>query len=275
VAAQGTDVPGTDPIDGEQLLIARGRKPVRAAHVPQQQLARLGPDPGDALQRRGKSATFARLLPHAIGKAVGLVPRPREPEQLGSVGLEPERVLLPGQVHAIDQLVPDGVLLLLREAHDVETGQAQVAGLGKRLANIPIKIAYASPLSRAKNTAEAILAGRTTPLWLEAGLLEISHGEWEGKLASDVETRAWAVLEKICAGLGPDDTALVAAHDAVNRVLLCRVLGLPLERIWSFRQAPSSLNVLSGPLISELQVVRLNDSEHVAPLLREALHKAL
>jgi len=188
-----------------------------------------------------------------------------------------------------------------------ETGQAQVATLGKRLAHVPIKIAYASPLSRAKNTAEAILAGRNAcPLWLDAGLLEISHGEWEGKLASDVElshaemfgvwktapgrnspagpkaetlgdveTRAWSVLEKACAELGPDDTALIAAHDAVNRVLLCRVLGIPLERVWSFRQAPASLNVLAGPSLAELQVVRLNDSEHVAPLLQEAKHRAV
>ena len=189
-----------------------------------------------------------------------------------------------------------------------ETGQAQVAALGQRLATIPIKIAYASPLSRAKNTAEAILMGRdpVTPLWLDAGLLEISHGEWEGQLASDVELshaemfgvwrtgpgrhspagpkaeslgdvemRAWAVLEKVCADLGPEDTALIAAHDAVNRVILCRVLGLPLERVWSFRQAPASLNVLAGPSIAELQVVRLNDAEHVAPLLREAKHRAV
>lgn len=189
-----------------------------------------------------------------------------------------------------------------------ETGLLQVAALGARLADLPIKIAYASPLSRAKTTAEAILANRQplTPLWLEAGLLEISHGEWEGKLASeveishaemfgvwrtspgrlspagpkaetlgDVETRAWTVLEKLCADLGPDDTGLVAAHDAVNRVILCRVLGLPLERVWSFRQAPASLNVLAGPSIAELQVVRLNDSEHVAPLLREAKHRAV
>ena len=186
------------------------------------------------------------------------------------------------------------------------TGQTQVAALGKRLESIDIKIAYASPLSRAKNTAEAILAGRTTPLWLDAGLLEISHGEWEGQLASDVEishaemfgvwrsrpgrsspagpgaetlgdveTRAWSVLDRVCDQLGPDDTALIAAHDAVNRVILCRVMGLPLERIWSFRQAPASLNVLAGPSIAELQVVRLNDSEHVAPLLREAKHRAV
>ncbi|MEJ7600016.1 MAG: histidine phosphatase family protein [Kofleriaceae bacterium] len=75
--------------------------------------------------------------------------------------------------------------------------------------------------------------------------------------------------------LGPDDTGLLVAHDAVNRVLLCRILGLPLTRVWAFRQAPATLNVLSGPSLGQLQLVRLNDSEHVAPLLQEALHRAL
>ncbi len=187
-----------------------------------------------------------------------------------------------------------------------ETGQTQVRALGERLKSVDIKIAHSSPLSRAKNTAEAILAGRSLALELDDRLIEISHGEWEGQLATDieishaemlgvwrtkpgrtapagpgaetlgdVEVRAWAALERVCSKLGPDETALVTAHDAVNRVLLCRVLGIPLERIWSFRQAPASLNVLSGPSIAELQVVRLNDAEHVAPLLREAKHKAI
>lgn len=186
-----------------------------------------------------------------------------------------------------------------------ETGEAQARALRDRLADLRFAAALASPLSRARVTAETVLAGRTA-LELDAGLVEISHGAWEGKLASevardhaemfgvwrsapgrdspagpgaetlgDVEARAWPVLEKLAARLGPDDTALVAAHDAVNRVLVCRVLGLPLERIWSFRQAPATLNVLSGPSLAELQVVRLNDSEHVAPLLREAHHQAL
>ena len=187
-----------------------------------------------------------------------------------------------------------------------ETGTAQVKALGLRLAHVPIAIAIASPLSRARTTADAVLVGRTTPLELDDGLLEISHGEWEGKLASDlelshaemlgtwrsspdrhvaagpgaetlgdVEERAWPVLVKTCARLGPDDTALIAAHDAVNRVLLCRVLGLPLTRVWMFRQAPATLNVLSGPSLAELQLVRLNDSEHASPLLAETVHKAI
>lgn len=185
-------------------------------------------------------------------------------------------------------------------------GQAQVRRLGDRLANVRITRAVSSPLSRAKTTAEAILRDRPLALELDDGLLEISHGEWEGKLSADVEAahaemigtwrnrpdrdvpagpgaetlgqvelRAWPVLDRVTRDLGDDDTLLLAAHDAVNRVLLCRVLGLPLTRIWAFRQSPATLNVLSGPSLTELAVMRLNDAEHVAPLLQEALHRAL
>ena len=185
-------------------------------------------------------------------------------------------------------------------------GEAQVRALAKRLAHVPIARAVASPLSRAKRTAEAILAGRDLELELDPALQEISHGDWEGQLSSDVEAahaemlgswrtrpdrdvpagpgaetlgqveaRAWPVLERITRHLGDSDTLLVTAHDAVNRVLLCRVLGLPLTRVWAFRQSPATLNVLSGPTLDELVVLRLNDAEHVAPLLQESVHRAL
>jgi probable phosphoglycerate mutase len=187
-----------------------------------------------------------------------------------------------------------------------ETGQAQVRALGDRLQPVPIAIAVASPLSRARTTAEAVLSGRSVQLDLDPGLVEISHGAWEGLLASDVErnhaemlgvwrtspgrdapagpgaetlgdveARAWPVLERVCSQLGSNDSALIAAHDAVNRVLLCRVLGLPLQQVWKFRQAPATLNVLSGRSITDLQVVRLNDCEHSEPLLHAAQHRAL
>ncbi len=187
-----------------------------------------------------------------------------------------------------------------------EDGIAQVRRLGDRLRHVPIARALASPLTRARTTAAAILGDRTVELELDAGLLEISHGEWEGKLASevelshaemfgvwrttpgrdahagpgaetlgDVEARAWPVLDRLCASLGPDDTGLIVAHDAVNRVLLCRVLGLPLHQVWKFRQAPAALNVLSGATLTTLQVARLNDSEHSTPFLDDAQHRAL
>jgi len=187
-----------------------------------------------------------------------------------------------------------------------EAGRAQVRALAARLASVPLALAVASPLARARATAEAILAGRDLALELEPGLVEISHGGWEGRLSSEVarddaerfarwrggpgrdfpggpgaetlgevEARAWPVLARACDRLAGGATALIVAHDAVNRVLLCRLLGIPLERVWAFRQSPATLNVLSGGSLAELQVVRLNDSEHVAPLVGETEHSAL
>ena len=184
-----------------------------------------------------------------------------------------------------------------------DEGRAQVQRLGQRLGGVTIAHAIASPLARAKATAQAIVGDK---LQLDDGLLEISHGAWEGQLASevershaemfgvwrtapgrdapagpgaetlgDVDVRAWPVLARLCEKLGPDDTGLIVAHDAVNRVLICRVLGLPLERVWTFRQAPAALNVLAGDSLEALQVVRLNDSEHSTPLLGGTAHQAL
>lgn len=187
-----------------------------------------------------------------------------------------------------------------------ETGEGQARALGKRLEEVTVHRAVASPLSRARRTAELVLGPRASMLGFDDGLKEISHGGWEGKLVTEIEQthpdllkawksgppanlpagpdaeslqhvldRAWPALERACAGLRNDETILLVAHDAVNRVILCKVLGLPMERVWSFRQAPATLNVLSGPTVGELQVVRLNDADHVAPLLRESVHKAV
>jgi broad specificity phosphatase PhoE len=188
-------------------------------------------------------------------------------------------------------------------------GEAQVGRLAARLASVPIDVAVASPLSRARRTAEAVLAapGRARPpeLLLDDGLIEISHGGWESKLASevelsdaemlhtwrhrpdrevpagpgaetlgDVELRAWSAMDRLAVKIG-HGTALVAAHDAVNRVILCKVLGLPLARVWTFQQAPAALNVLAGNTLETLQVVRLNDFDHVGPLLAHLVHQAL
>ena len=185
------------------------------------------------------------------------------------------------------------------------TGQAQAQALGERLRAARIDRAVASPLARARRTAELALGeARASMLGFDPGLMEIAHGEWEGLLASEIRERdgerlrawreapdsvqmpggeslpqvlqrAWPALERATVGLGADDTLLVVAHDAVNRVLLCRVLGIPLARLWSFRQAPATLNLLEGADVEHLDVVRLNDAGHHTALFGEAVHRAL
>ena len=184
-------------------------------------------------------------------------------------------------------------------------GEAQAHALGERLADVRIDRAIASPLSRARRTAELALGeARASMLQLDEGLAEIAHGEWEGLLASEIGEkdparlrawreepdtvlmpgseslrqvldRSWRGLARATEGLGDDDTLLVVAHDAVNRVVLCRILGLPIGKLWTFRQAPTTLNLLEGPDLESLEVVRLNDCAHHTPFFGEAKHRAL
>ncbi|MEO7251288.1 MAG: histidine phosphatase family protein [Arenimonas sp.] len=186
-----------------------------------------------------------------------------------------------------------------------EIGLAQARKLGERLRDLPITRAVASPLSRAAVTAQlALEEHRAAQLVFDPDLQEIAHGEWEGLLASEIRERdperlrawreapetvqmpggeslqqvldrAWPGLVRACAGLGDGDTLLVVAHDAVNRVLLCKIMGLPLARLWSFRQAPTTVNLLEGPDAGHLEVVRLNDCNHHTALFGEAVHRAL
>ncbi|MEP6632616.1 MAG: histidine phosphatase family protein [Luteimonas sp.] len=184
-------------------------------------------------------------------------------------------------------------------------GEVQAEALGLRLRDTRIDRAVASPLSRARRTAELALGNaRAAMLTTDPGLMEIAHGTWEGLLASEIRARdaarlqswrdaphevlmpegeslqhvfdrAWPAFARACDGLGADDTLLVVAHDAVNRVLLCRILGIPLAKLWTFRQAPTTLNLLEGADAEHLDVVRLNDCAHHTLLFGEAVHRAL
>jgi broad specificity phosphatase PhoE len=183
-----------------------------------------------------------------------------------------------------------------------EEGRAQALALGSRLEGVSIARAVASPLLRARQTAELALGAKSVDLVLDEGLVEVSHGSWEGLLYSEVmqrdvelrrgwrdtphlvrppggeslqevQDRTWPALCRACEGLGSEDTVLIVAHDGANRTLLCKVLGLPLSRVWSFRQAPACLNLLEGPDAEHLTLVRLNDATHLTPLFGEVVHR--
>lgn len=185
-----------------------------------------------------------------------------------------------------------------------EAGEAQALALWKRLETVAIDRAVASPLSRARNTAQIALGERAGLLTLDAGLSEIAHGTWEGKLASEINAsdptrfrawrdapetvqmpegeslqqvyeRVWPAFARAVQGLRADQTALVVAHDAVNRLILCKLLGMPFAQLWRFRQAPATVNLLEGPNAEQLDIVRLNDCTHHTELFGEAVHRAL
>ena len=155
-----------------------------------------------------------------------------------------------------------------------ENGRRQAAAARDFLKDIPIDRAWSSTLSRPTETAQIILeAHPDVPLTQIDGLVEIGHGVWEGKLESEIRedwselldtwkrapetvqmpegetiqdvwarsVRSWG---EIAGELKPKETVLVVAHDAVNKTILCDLLGLTPADIWAVKQGNGGVTVV-------------------------------
>ncbi|MBW3655638.1 MAG: histidine phosphatase family protein [Gemmatimonadetes bacterium] len=143
-------------------------------------------------------------------------------------------------------------------------GRAQAAALAKGLEGVDFDAAFTSPLRRARDTADAIVADRRVPMAVVPELREMSYGLWQGRGTAsrvrcapglewawrndpasvrfpggeslhEVAGRACAAWDRIVAD-HEGRTVLVSAHGHVNRLLLMRVFGWPLERFWTIAQ---------------------------------------
>lgn len=156
-------------------------------------------------------------------------------------------------------------------------GQVQARAARAFLAPVAIQRAYSSSMARPRQTAEVILESHPgVPLTTTSGLMEIAHGRWEGCLEQDIaaewpdllddwkrsphtvtmpdgETlqqvwdRSLATWQTIVRGLDDGETALVVAHDAVNKTILCALLGLSPADIWTVKQGNGGVSVVDYP----------------------------
>jgi probable phosphoglycerate mutase len=132
-------------------------------------------------------------------------------------------------------------------------------------------------MARPRRTAEVILESHPgIALSVTEGLVEIGHGLWEGRLEREIaadwpelladwkvaphtvqmpegETiqevweRSLASWEAIAGSLEDGETGLVVAHDAVNKTILCALLGLGPADIWAVKQGNGGVTVIDYP----------------------------
>lgn len=157
----------------------------------------------------------------------------------------------------------------------------------------------ASPAQRCRQTAAAIAAEIGVDgdgIQVESGLIEIDYGAWEGLTADecrardpalraaweadpfasrcpggesgdDVARRAIPVFERVEAWLAEQRgrVAVVVAHNHVNRVRLCRLLGLPMaDYRRRVAQDPGGYSLVTfGPPVPVFR--RINASAPAAP----------
>jgi probable phosphoglycerate mutase len=174
-----------------------------------------------------------------------------------------------------------------------DEGRAQAAALGERLRHDGIDAAYASPLSRTRETAAIISGACGVTATLLDGLREISHGHWEGLTRGDVEARfpeeyaSWeadpftfapfegesgaAVLARALPALRSildrhaGRRVLVVSHKATIRLLLSSLLGFdPRGYRDRLDQAPACLNVLDFRDPVRARLMLFNDTSHYA-----------
>ena len=172
-----------------------------------------------------------------------------------------------------------------------ENGKDQARKTFEYLKNISFNKAFSSSMHRPYETAQIILQNNKD-LKIEKidSLVEISHGLWEGKLESeirekwplllknwhdkpeevimpegesikDVSERSIKAFDKICLSQKDNDLSLIVAHDAVNKTLICNILGINYSNIWKIKQGNGGITIIDlfddpskPPVISALNI---------------------
>jgi alpha-ribazole phosphatase len=169
-----------------------------------------------------------------------------------------------------------------------ELGRRQAAAVGVALRERPFAHVYASPLDRARRTAEIVVAGRSVPLTLVEDLRELSLGDWEGRTVEEiralpgdpytqwvrdplenlppgaeplgvVQARVLRAVDGIAAAHPDGEDVLVVAHGGVISAYLAHWLGLPLSGIWRLTLSNGSVSRVAPP-----RVLTVNETAHLA-----------
>lgn len=198
--------------------------------------------------------------------------------------------------HAVNDFVKTGKLAgWTPGVHLNDEGKAQAEALGQRLADVPLKQIYASPLERTMETAEAIQRFHSH-LTIEHNteLGEVKYGDWEGKpIAALYGRKMWAVVQEYPSRASfpngetmrgvqvravneierlvkshPGETIAIVSHADLIKMVLAHYLGMHLDNFQRIVVSPASISTMqlghSRPFIASM-----NDTAHVAQLKRE------
>jgi len=151
-----------------------------------------------------------------------------------------------------------------------EVGREEALLVGERLKEEGIKGVYSSPLSRAKETAEAIARIHNAEVQVVEGLIDLHFGEWEGRSLEEVKkrypdlyeqwqeaphqvifpggeglaavnSRAMRAIEDIIQR-HPQEAVALVSHRVVLKVLICALLGLDNSHFWNIAQDTTAIN---------------------------------
>ncbi len=187
---------------------------------------------------------------------------------------------------------------IFRGSRDIplnDQGREEARLAGEWLKGETIHAAYASPLSRARDTGEAIARHHGLPVSDLPGLTDLNYGDWEGMPLTEVKEkyadlyRQWETaphtvrfphgetldevkaraLEAVEAVVSrhPGQVVLLAAHRAVNKVLIAAFIGLDNSHFWRIGQDTTAINRFTR-VGDTWHIMGVNDACHLRGLKR-------
>ncbi len=171
-----------------------------------------------------------------------------------------------------------------------DTGLAQARALAQQLADHSIVAVYASPLKRATETARPTAQQLGLPVQPLPGITGINYGDWQGLSPAEaakthpalyprwleaphrvkfphgeslrqVRLRSMAAMKEVAAR-HEGQVILLVAHQVVNKVLVCAMLGLGNAHFWRIQQDNACINIFEHQ-DGVSTAVLINDTYHL------------
>jgi probable phosphoglycerate mutase len=156
--------------------------------------------------------------------------------------------------------------------HLSEKGQQEAAAVAERIAMIsPVAAVYASPLERARETAQPIAKRLGLRVKIERGLLECEFGDWTGKELKDLsKLPEWQTVQRHPSGFRfpsgesfvelqarlakaveqlvarhPGEVVVAVSHADPIKIAIGDALGVPLDLVQRTVISPCSVSAVS------------------------------
>ena len=187
---------------------------------------------------------------------------------------------------------------IFRGSRDIpldEVGREEAGLLAEWLKDETIHAAYTSPLSRSRDTAEAVARRHGVKVVDHPGLSDLVYGDWEGVPLAEVKvkfadlyrqwetaphtvrfpggetleelrTRSLAAVDEVVRR-HPDQVVLLSAHRAVIKVLIAAFIGLDNSHFWRIAQDTTCVNRFNR-IGDTWHIMALNDACHLRGMKR-------
>jgi probable phosphomutase (TIGR03848 family) len=177
------------------------------------------------------------------------------------------------------------------DIHLNEKGRRQADEVAERLAHLPIKAVYSSPIMRCQQTAVPIARAHQLQVCELPAVMEVQYGHWEGREIKElakqkawhtvqhfpsrfrfpegesmlaVQFRAVNALEEL-AQRHPKEMIVVVSHADVIKLTLAHYLGVHVDLFQRVAISPASVTSLSLTGEGQIGILRVNDDGPIQP----------